>query len=80
MSQQLEQVKALIELREKARLGGGQKRIDSQHQKGKYTARERIHSSATVSLQVTVLSKAVWSMYSPRTSLYSADLFLRLWP
>ena len=39
MSQQLEQVKALIELREKARLGG---RIDSQHQKGKYTARERI--------------------------------------
>ena len=29
MSQQLEQVKALIELREKARLGGGQKRIDS---------------------------------------------------
>ena len=42
MSQQLEQVKALIELREKARLGGGEKRIDSQHQKGKYTARERI--------------------------------------
>ena len=42
MSQQLEQVKALIQLREKARLGGGQKRIDSQHQKGKYTARERI--------------------------------------
>ena len=27
MSQQLEQVKALIQLREKARLGGGQKRI-----------------------------------------------------
>ena len=42
MSQQLEQVKALIELREKARMGGGQKRIDSQHEKGKYTARERI--------------------------------------
>lgn len=42
MSQQLEQVKALIQLREKARLGGGQKRIDAQHQKGKYTARERI--------------------------------------
>ncbi len=42
MSQQLEQVKALIQLREKARLGGGQKRIDSQHEKGKYTARERI--------------------------------------
>lgn len=42
MSQQLEQVKSLIQLREKARLGGGQKRIDAQHQKGKYTARERI--------------------------------------
>ena len=29
-------------MRAKARLGGGQKRIDSQHAKGKYTARERI--------------------------------------
>jgi len=42
MSNQLEKVKELIELREKSRLGGGQKRIDSQHDKGKYTARERI--------------------------------------
>lgn len=42
MSKQLEEVKALISLREKARLGGGQKRIDSQHEKGKFTARERI--------------------------------------
>ncbi|MDR0667117.1 MAG: methylmalonyl-CoA carboxyltransferase, partial [Prevotellaceae bacterium] len=42
MSNQIESVKALIKLREEARLGGGQKRIDSQHQKGKYTARERI--------------------------------------
>ncbi len=42
MSQQVEKVKALIELREKARLGGGQARIDAQHEKGKYTARERI--------------------------------------
>ena len=32
----------LRELREEARLGGGQKRIDAQHAKGKYTARERI--------------------------------------
>ncbi len=32
----------LIKLREEARLGGGQKRIDSQHKKGKLTARERI--------------------------------------
>ena len=28
--------------RETARLGGGQKRIDAQHAKGKLTARERI--------------------------------------
>ncbi len=42
MSNQLEKVKELIQLREKARLGGGEKRIESQHQKGKYTARERI--------------------------------------
>lgn len=35
-------VKQLVELRNKARLGGGQKRIDSQHAKGKYTAHERI--------------------------------------
>ena len=43
MSTQLEKVKELIELREKARMGGGQKGIDSQHAKGKYTARERIN-------------------------------------
>ena len=42
MSNQLEKVKELIALREKARLGGGEKRIESQHKKGKYTARERI--------------------------------------
>ena len=37
-----EKVKQLIELREKARLGGGKKRIEEQHSKGKLTARERI--------------------------------------
>ena len=42
MSNQLEKVKELIQLREKARLGGGEKRIEAQHLKGKYTARERI--------------------------------------
>ncbi|MAT59921.1 MAG: methylmalonyl-CoA carboxyltransferase [Ignavibacteriae bacterium] len=35
-------MKELMDMREKARLGGGEKRIESQHQKGKYTARERI--------------------------------------
>ena len=42
MSVQLEKIKELIELRAKAHIGGGQKRIDSQHQQGKFTARERI--------------------------------------
>ena len=32
----------LEDRREKARLGGGQRRIDSQHKKGKLTARERV--------------------------------------
>lgn len=42
MSNQLEKVKELTELRAKARLGGGEKAIDKQHERGKYTARERI--------------------------------------
>ncbi len=37
-----EKINQLISKREEAALGGGQKRIDSQHKKGKYTARERI--------------------------------------
>lgn len=37
-----DKIKELMEMREKARLGGGEKRIESQHKKGKYTARERI--------------------------------------
>ncbi len=35
-------LKKLEEKRERARAGGGQKRIDSQHKKGKLTARERL--------------------------------------
>ena len=35
-------IKELEARRENAKLGGGQKRIDSQHSKGKLTARERI--------------------------------------
>lgn len=42
MSNQLEKVRELIELRAKARLGGGEKAIEKQHAQGKYTARERI--------------------------------------
>ncbi|MHB1110822.1 MAG: acyl-CoA carboxylase subunit beta [Devosia sp.] len=35
-------IEALEQRREAARLGGGQKRIDAQHKKGKLTARERL--------------------------------------
>jgi len=38
-----DQIKRLLDKREEAKLGGGQKRMDSQHEKGKYTARERIN-------------------------------------
>ena len=39
---QKEKIKELVERRESAKMGGGQKRIDAQHQKGKLTARERL--------------------------------------
>ena len=42
MSEQLRKIKQLVELRQKARLGGGEKAIEKQHAKGKATARERI--------------------------------------
>ena len=35
-------IKELMDLRNEARLGGGERRIDVQHKKGKLTARERI--------------------------------------
>ncbi len=37
-----DKIKELMDKREQARLGGGERRIESQHKKGKYTARERI--------------------------------------
>lgn len=37
-----DKIKELLDKRELAKLGGGKKRIDSQHAKGKLTARERI--------------------------------------
>ena len=42
MSRQTEKIKELVEKRVQARLGGGEKAIEKQHQRGKYTARERI--------------------------------------
>lgn len=37
-----DKIRQLTELRDQARLGGGEKRIEKQHSQGKYTARERI--------------------------------------
>ena len=37
-----EKIEHLKKLQEQAKLGGGQKRIDVQHKKGKLTARERL--------------------------------------
>ena len=42
MSKQTEKIQELIDKRAEARLGGGEKAIEKQHAKGKYTARERI--------------------------------------
>ena len=42
MSIQTENIAKLVERRAKARLGGGEKRIAAQHEKGKLTARERL--------------------------------------
>lgn len=42
MSRQIEKIKELIAKREQARLGGGEKAIEKQHARGKYTAHERI--------------------------------------
>ncbi len=37
-----DKIKKLIDLRNEAKLGGGEKRIEKQHSQGKMTARERI--------------------------------------
>ncbi len=42
MASSISKINQLFNKREEAKLGGGQKRIDSQHLKGKLTARERI--------------------------------------
>ncbi len=42
MSSQLEKIQELIDKRQQARIGGGEKAIEKQHERGKYTARERI--------------------------------------
>jgi len=39
----IDKIKELMELRNQAKLGGGEKRIEAQHKKGKNTARERLN-------------------------------------
>ena len=39
----MNKLEELRQLKEKINLGGGQKRIDAQHKKGKLTARERLN-------------------------------------
>ena len=48
MSTQTEKIQELIDLRAKARLGGGEKAIAKQHEKGKLTARLCMHMKNTV--------------------------------
>ena len=39
----------LAKMREEAKLGGGEERIEKQHEKGKYTAMERIEIGTSAS-------------------------------
>ena len=66
MSSQLEKIQELIEKRQQARVGGGEKAIEKQHERGKYTARERI-------------AQLLWSMFSHRISPSSAVRCQKPW-
>ena len=67
MSNQLEKIKELIERRATARMGGGDKAIAKQHDKGKYTARERI---------AMLLDEGSFEEMDMFTSLHRISLFL----
>lgn len=41
-----QKIQQLIELRKVARMGGGEKRIEAQHNKGKYTIGKNTYSAA----------------------------------
>ena len=67
-----QKIQELLEKRGEARLGGGQKRIDSQHAKGKMTASISVSTSnstsATASSPVTAPSTAASSTSTLKTS------------
>ena len=54
-----EKIAHLRELREQARLGGGERRVEAQHEKGKLTARERIDLLLAPELSRTPLQKCI---------------------
>jgi len=59
-----EKLKKLLQMKDQARLGGGLKRIEAQHERGKLTARERIEAltdPATPFLELSPL--AAWDLY-----------------
>ena len=77
MSKQIEKIKELIAKREQARLGGGEKAIEKQHARGKYTARctaattsawKRNNTLATAWLLARQLLMDDWCMYMHKTS------------
>ncbi len=79
MSNQLEKIKELIERRATARMGGGDKAIAKQHDKGKYTARERIamllDEGSFEEMEVAHVFKKV-SMHWPVMLKFSNAIFL----
>ena len=85
MSNQLEKIKELIERRAVARIGGGDKAIAKQHEKGKYTARERIamlldegsfeEMDMFVEHRCTLSGR--WCSYRMRYNRWTACLYIR---
>ena len=77
MSEIQNKINTLIENREKARMGGGQKRIDAQHGKGKYTARERIQmlldedrSKSSTCSSRTAATTSAWTRAIPSATAW----------
>ena len=83
MSKQTEKIKALVAKREQARLGGGEKAIEKQHARGKYTARERIdmlfgyHLPGYQLARTRCLNRCVRIMRSYRSILFYHSPYYR---
>ena len=59
MSNQLEKIKELIERRSVARIGGGEKAITKQHEKGKYTASKKWICSLNIDVPTSAWRKNI---------------------